>query len=401
MTKRVWIVIICAGAILSVVMGFRQTFGLFLPDITKHIGSGRETFSFAMALMNLLWGIGSPFAGAFADRYGVGRVAVGGGLLYALGLWMMSTADGSAMLMLAGVMVGFGLSGAGFSVVLGAVGRVVSPAHRSKALALASMGGSVGQFLAVPYVQGLIGSMDWITSLLILAGMSLIIVPLARGLVVKDETKASKFQSPKQTLKESLREAANHKGFWLLNAGFFVCGFNLAFIGIHMPAYLGDQGFQPWLAASGLMLIGAMNMVGTYVFGTMGGKFLKKHVLSTIYFGRALVFLFFLMFPLSEFSVLAFSVAMGFLWLATVPLTSGLVAHIFGPAYMSMLYGIVFFSHQLGSFSGSWLAGYLFDSTGSYELMWWINVGLGIAAALIHLPIVERPVARLAATGSD
>lgn len=401
MTKRVWIVIICAGAILSIVMGFRQTFGLFLPDITKHIGSGRETFSLAMALMNLLWGLGSPFAGAIADRFGVSRVTLVGGLFYALGLWVMSTASGSPMLMLAGVLIGFGLSGAGFSVVLGAVGRAASPAHRSKALALASMGGSVGQFLAVPYVQGLIGSTDWVISLLILAGMSLIIVPLARGLVVKDEGKATKANIPKQSMKDALSEAGRHKGFWLLNGGFFVCGFNLAFIGIHMPAFLGDQGFQPWLAASGLMLIGLMNMVGTYVFGTMGGRFPKKHVLSAIYFGRSIVFLMFILLPLSEFSVLAFSVAMGFLWLGTVPLTSGLVAHIFGPAYMSMLYGIVFFSHQIGSFSGSWLAGYLFDTTGSYELMWWINVGLGIAAALLHLPIVERPVARLAAAGSD
>lgn len=401
MTKRVWIVIICAGAILSIVMGFRQTFGLFLPDITKHIGSGRETFSLAMALMNLLWGLGSPFAGAIADRFGVSRVTLVGGLFYALGLWVMSTASGSPMLMLAGVLIGFGLSGAGFSVVLGAVGRAASPAHRSKALALASMGGSVGQFLAVPYVQGLIGSTDWVISLLILAGMSLIIVPLARGLVVKEEVNPSKLEVPKQRIKEALSEAGRHKGFWLLNAGFFVCGFNLAFIGIHMPAFLGDQGFQPWLAASGLMLIGLMNMVGTYVFGTMGGRFPKKHVLSAIYFGRSIVFFLFLMLPLSKFSVLAFSMAMGFLWLGTVPLTSGLVAHIFGPAYMSMLYGIVFFSHQIGSFSGSWLAGYLFDTTGSYELMWWINVGLGIAAALLHLPIAERPVARLVAAGSD
>ncbi len=398
MNRRTWIVVVCGGGMLLLVMGIRQTFGLFLPSITEHLNVGREPFSLAMALMNLLWGAASPFAGAVADRFGAGRVAVAGGLCYALGLWVMAAAGDTATLIGAGLLVGLGLSGAGFSVVLGAVGRAAPPERRAQALALATMGGSLGQFLAVPYTQALLGSFSWVVGLLVLMGTSLLIVPLAAG--VREKRAAA--TAGGQTLRQAFDEAKGHRGFWLLTAGFFVCGFHLAFIGLHMPAFLGDLGFRPWLAAAGLMLIGGFNILGTYGFGALGGRFPKKKVLAAIYLARSAVFLLFLLVPISEVSVLLFSATMGLLWLGTVPLTSGLVALIFGPAYMSMLYGIVFFSHQVGSFSGAWLAGYLFDAFGSYELMWWINVALGLAAAALHWPIVERPVARLApAAGAD
>lgn len=395
MVRRVWVVIVCAGGILSLGMGLRQSLGLFLAPVSADLGLGRGSFAFAMALMNLLWGLASPFAGAVADRFGPGRVAALGGLLYAGGLWVLASSTNTASLVWGGALIGMGLSGAGFSVVLGAVARATPPEKRSRALGLASLGGSVGQFLVVPYASALMGSLSWMMSLLILAAGALLMVPLARGLGGKATVATS---SHTQTMGQALKEAFQHQGFWLLTAAFFVCGFNLAFIGLHMPAHLEDQGFMPWLAPAALSLIGLFNILGTYACGELGGRFLKKRVLSAIYLARSLVFFWFILTPISETSVIVFSVVIGLLWLGTVPLTSGLVAYIFGPMYMSMLYGIVFFSHQLGSFAGAWLAGYLYDAYGSYELMWWINVGLGLLAAALHWPISERPVARLAVT---
>ncbi len=385
-------VVFCGGGMLALVMGLRQTFGFFLEPVTEGLKIGREPFSFAIALMNLFWGLASPFAGALSDRFGAARVTVLGGLFYAAGLWLMSNSGEATQLTVAGVLIGFGLSGAGFTVVLGAVGRAAPPERRAQALALTTAGGSFGQFIAIPYVQTLLSNFDWVMSLHIMVGTALLIIPLSWG---KVGNRAQMTSKSSQTLGDAYREASRHRGFWLLTVGFFVCGFHLAFIGVHLPAYIGDTGFQPWLASTGLMLIGFFNIAGTYVFGSMGGRYLKKNVLAILYLGRSVIFLLFILIPISETSVLIFSASIGLLWLGTVPLTSGLVAHFFGPAYMSMLYGFVFFSHQVGSFSGAWLAGYLYDLFGSYELMWWLNVLLGLVAVLLHWPIDERPVARL------
>lgn len=398
MARPLWIVVLCGGSIMGVSLGFRQGLGLFLEPVSVDLSVGRETFALAMGLMNLAWGLASPFAGAIADRHGPGRVAAAGGLLYATGLLAIALSGDGSQVLLGGVLIGAGLSGAGFSVILGTVGRAASPANRSKALGIASMCGSVGQFAALPYTYVAIDSFGWVLALVLLTCTTLLIVPLAKGIagnpVLGNDDVA-------QTIREAVREASREKSFWLLNAGFFVCGFHLAFVAVHLPAYVSDQGFAPGLGASALTMIGACNIVGAYAFGILGGKFLKKNVLSALYLARALVFAAFLVVPMSTLSVLVFAAALGFLWLGTVPLTSGLVAVIFGTRYMSMLFGIVFVGHQFGGFLGAWLAGYFYDATGSYDEIWWTCVGLGLLSALLHWPIAERPVARdlKAATG--
>jgi MFS family permease len=393
MGRVLWVTIVCAGAILGLTMGLRQSLGLFLPPIDAAFGIGRETFALGIGLMNLVWGLGAPVTGAIADRFGAGRVGAVGGAFYAGGLLLMTASGGGDQLVLGGLLVGLGLSGAGFSVVLGAVGRAAPPEKRSAALGLASVGGSIGQFLALPYAHLMIGAFGWVVALALLAATALLIVPLSRGVAGRTQSE----QGAVQSLTEAAREAWGHRGFWLLTAGFFVCGFHLAFVAVHLPAYVSDQGLPSWLAASTLMLIGLCNIVGTYGCGLLGARYPKKTVLSLLYLGRALVFLLFLIVPLSEVSVLLFGALMGFLWLGTLPLTSGLVAAIFGPAYMSMLFGIVFLSHQVGGFLGAWLSGWLFDLVGSYDIMWWLSVALGLASAALHWPIDERPVARGAA----
>ena len=401
MKRNYLLVAIAGGLILAIVLGLRQTFGLFLEPVTGDLDIGRAPYAFALALMNLLWGLGSPFAGAIADRFGPAKVAIVGGLTYAAGLVLMSQSHDSGMLILSGVLLGFGLSGAGFTVILGAVGRAAPAEKRSQALGLASMGGSLGQFIAIPYVTGLFTAtstatgLDWVLVMLILAATSLFVIPLSKGiagLTAKDSGGGTK-----QSVAEAMREASGTTSFWLLTAGFFVCGFHLAFIGVHLPSFVQDKGLSVETAAVALMLIGIFNIAGTYVAGLLGARFIKKHVLSLIYLARAVLFLFILISPVTEFSVYIFASLMGFLWLGTVPLTSGLVATMFGPAYMSMLYGVVFFSHQVGSFAGVWLAGYLYDSVQSYDVMWILSAGLAILSAVLHMPIVERPVPRLEA----
>lgn len=391
MSRRVWIVILCAGAMGTLTLGIRHSLGMFLPPISAELNIGRETFALSIGLMNLLWGLGAPFAGAIADRFGAGRVAALGGLLYAGGLVMMNQSDSGGQLIGAGLLLGVGLSGVGFSVTLGAVGRAAPPEKRSTALGFAAIGGSIGQFLALPYVQLLFNGFGWSLTLLILATTALLIVPLARGVAGAPPAPSGE----RQSVAQAFHEARRHRGFWLLTAGFFVCGFHLAFIVVHLPAYLSDLGLPSWLAASALTLVGLCNIIGTFGCGVLGNRFPKKSVLSLLYLLRAAVFLLFLVTPVTEVSVLAFGAAMGFLWLGTVPLTSGLVAQIFGPTYMSMLFGMVFLSHQVGSFLGSWLAGILYDAFQSYDAMWWLSVALGLASAALHMPIDERPVARL------
>lgn len=394
-TAPLWLVIAAAGAIISVNMGIRQTFGLFLGPVSLDLGLGRESFALSMGLLNLVWGISAPFSGAIADKYGAGRVVAVGAAIYISGIYMMSAASDQGELITAGVIIGLGVSGTGFTAVLGAVGRAAPEEKRSMALGLASMGGSIGQFLALPYTHVLIDNYGWVSSLVILAATAALVAPL--GWIISGKPQSEAGQSS-QTLGQAFGEAMRHPGFLLLTAGFFVCGFHIVFIAVHLPSFLSDKGFGPEMGTAALTTIGFTNILGTYICGRLGQRMEKRTVLSMIYFARAIVFLALMLVPLNTATVLMFAAAIGFLWLGTVPLTSGLVATLFGPRWMSMLFGIVFLSHQVGSFLGAWLGGYLYDIFQSYDVMWWISIGLGLMAMLLHMPIQERPVPRLAST---
>jgi len=394
--KRTGWVIFSAAAIVTIAMGVRQAFGLFLPDMSTDLSIGRSSFGLSLALQNLLFGLAQPFVGALADRHGAGRVVAGGTLLYAAGLIAASFAGSAIGLHLSfGLMVGMALSATTFVVVLGAVGRVVTPERRSVAFGIVTAGGSLGQFLVVPAGQLLIGELGWRMALVALAGLIAVMLALAVGVSGKPQAAGSQAGGDGQTLRQALGEAAGHRGFWLLNAGFFVCGFHVAFIATHFPAYLTDKGLGLAIGANALALVGLFNIFGSYLFGVWGGKWSKKGLLAALYAARGVVMIAFLAAPLTPVSALLFAAAMGFLWLGTVPLTSGLVGQIFGMRYLSTLYGIVFLGHQLGSFCGAWIAGLMFDWTGSYDSIWVASVALGFIAALVHLPISERPVARL------
>ena len=394
MSRRLWIAILSAGTIMGLAVGFRQSLGLFLTPISTDVGLGHEGYALGIGLLNLVWGLASPFAGAVSDRYGAGLVVAGGGVLYALGLAAMTISGDGQQFVLGGVLIGLGLSGTGFTVILGTVGRAVPPEIRGRALAIVSMGGSIGQFAALPYAHALIGGFGWASSFLILAATALLIVPLATGvsgrILATDEP-------GDQTMGQAFGEAWKNESFWLLNAGFFVCGFHLAFVMVHFPAFLADRGFEPWLAAAGLTVVGLCNIAGAYVCGALGDRYSKKNLLSLLYLARAMIFAMFLIVPVTVGSVFVFSASMGFLWLGTVPLTSGLVAHMFGTRYMSMLFGLVFVGHQVGGFLGAWMAGWLYDISGSYDVMWWLSIGLGLFSAALHWPIAEQPVPRLVA----
>jgi predicted MFS family arabinose efflux permease len=387
-------VILCGGAILGLGIGVRQSFGLYLTPISRDLGLGREVFALAIGLVNLLWGVFAPLAGAIADKFGSGRVVVAGAVFYCVGLETIAASSGETGLILAGTLVGIGMSGLGFTVVLGAVGRAAPPERRSTALGLASMGGSIGQFVSLPYAHTLIENLGWVTSLTVLTVTAAIMAPLAWGLAGKPVAAQA---SDQQTLREALGEALTHRGFLLLTAGFFVCGFHIFFVATHLPSYLSDQGFGAATGTAALTLIGLANIIGTVAAGRIGEIVEKRVALSIYYLLRSLLFLAFILVPLTETSALVFAFSLGLLWLGTVPLTSGLVATLFGPRYMSMLFGIVFLSHQIGGFLGAWLGGLLFDSFGSYAAMWWISIALGVLAAMLHWPIKEKPVERLLA----
>ena len=392
--KRIWIVIACAGAIMCISAGARQTLGLFLAPISLEHGFGRETFALGMGIMNLIFGLGSPFAGAISDRYGAGRVVAAGALVYAAGLMAMTLSGDGEQLLLGGTLLGLGMSATGATVILGTVGRAAPAEQRSRALGLVAMFGSTGQFLALPSTHLLIDGFGWVAALTVLAAAALLVAPLAAGIAGRP---ASADAGEAQSVGEALGEARQTRSFWLLGAGFFVCGFHVAFVAIHFPAFLSDQGLAAWVGAAALTVIGVGNMLGSYVWGALGGHYPKKAMLSLLYLLRAALFLMLLLLPLNAGVVLAFSAIMGFLWLGTVPLTSALVGHIFGTRYMSMLFGIVFLSHQCGAFLGAWLAGYSYDALGSYDAMWWLSIALGLGSALLHWPIEERPVSRTAA----
>ena len=394
---RTTLFVIAAGCLLALLsFGLRSSFGLFLDPMSSAFGWGREVFAIAIALQNLLWGLAQPVAGAFADRYGSGRVLTIGALIYAAGLFIMANASTPGMLTLsAGVLVGLGVAGASFAIVLAAFTRRVSPEKRSWALGIGTAAGSAGQFFVVPLGQSFISAYGWSMALTIFGFIALLMVPCAAALTGRPDTR----QEAKQSIRAALGEAFAHPSYNYLTAGFFVCGFHIAFIQTHLPAYITDMGLQAGLAAWALALVGGGNIIGAYTSGLLGGRFSKKYLLSALYFARAVVIALFILLPISEASVLAFSLAIGLLWLSTVPLTSGLVAQFFGTQHMAMLFGIVFFSHQVGAFLGVWMGGYLFDETGSYDVVWWISVALGLLAAAIHWPIREQGVARLAQAG--
>jgi MFS family permease len=385
-------ILICGAAIVTMSMGIRHGFGLWLQPVTIERGWNRETFAFALAVQNLAWGLAGPFAGAIADRWGAFRVLVIGSLLYAAGLVTMGLATtGAGFLGSAGVLLGMAQAGTTYAIVYGVIGRNVAAEKRSWAMGITAAAGSFGQFLMVPIEGGLIGSVGWQNALFVLGLTALLIVPLAFGL---RETKRVEPATQQQSIGAALREAIGDRSFKLLTAGYFVCGFQLAFIGVHMPSYLKDRGLTPGVATTALALIGLFNVFGTYVAGSLGGRLPKRYLLSAIYTLRSLAIVAFVLAPLTPWSVYLFASAMGFLWLSTVPLTNGIVAEIFGVRYLSMLGGFVFLSHQVGSFLGVWLGGRLYDATGSYDVVWWIAIALGVFAAVVNLPIRERAILR-------
>ena len=393
---RTPLVVILAGCLIALVgFGIRSIFGLFLEPMTVARGWDRETFALAMALQNLLWGIGLPFAGALADRYGPSKVLAGGAIVYAVGVWGMSFAEsGLALHFFAGILTGLGVAFTAFSIAMAAMAKAVGPERRSLVLGLGTAAGSFGQVVFSPLGQAYIANFGWDTALIILAATALVIIPLAFAL--PSETGAKGEAPSDQSIAEALREAGSHRGYVLLTVGFFVCGFHVAFITVHFPAYVMDLGLAPQVGAYAIALIGLFNIVGSVLSGMAGQRWSKKYGLSVIYFARALCILALLMAPKTEVTMYLFAGAMGVLWLSTVPLTTGIVAQVFGARYMATLFGIVFLSHQIDSLLGDWLGGYLYDTQGSYDAIWWAGVVLGVAAAAIHLPINEKPLARLA-----
>lgn len=392
---RTPLLVLVVGCLIAAIgFGARSSLGLFLTPLTEARGFSRETFGLALALQNLFWGLGLPLAGALADRFGAGRVIAFGALVYAAGLYGMSTADTGTLLHLsAGVLSGLGIAFSAFSLALAAMVRVVGPHRRSFVLGLGTAAGSAGQVLFSPLALAFIGSLGWSSALVVIALIVLAMLPLA--FLLPGAPGGSSAELIEQTLGAALREAAAHRGFALLTLGFFVCGFHVAFITVHFPAYVVDLGFDARIGAWSLALIGLCNIAGSFGAGIVGQHVSKRSALAVIYALRALVIAALLLAPRSELTILAFAAAMGVLWLSTVPLTTGVIAQVFGVRYMATLFGIVFLSHQIGSFIGVWLGGALYERTGSYDGMWWAAIALGLLAALLHLPIDERPLPRL------
>jgi MFS family permease len=387
-------VLACGAAIVTLSMGIRHGFGLWLQPITQAQGWDRGTFALALAIQNLAWGCFGIFAGMVADRFGAFRVLIVGSVLYGLGLAGMALSTNALVFALTtGVLIGAAQAGTTYAVVYGVIGRQVDASRRSWAMGVAAAAGSFGQFLMVPVEGFLISGVGWKEALLFLAVFVLLISPLAFGLREPGFT-AGSAPPREQTIGQALREAFKYPSFQLLMAGYFVCGFQVVFIGVHMPSYLRDKGLSPQVASYALALIGLFNVFGTYIAGVMGQKLAKRKILAFIYLGRAVTISIFLWAPLSPLSVYIFASVMGLLWLSTVPPTNAAIAQIFGVAHLSMLGGFVFFSHQVGSFLGVWLGGFLYDRTGSYDIVWYIAIALGIFAALVNLPVREAPITR-------
>ncbi|MCR4267935.1 MFS transporter [Nitratireductor sp. ZSWI3] len=390
-----WIIVICGCLIAALNFGPRSAMGFFQLPMLADTGWDRTTFGLAMAIQNLLWGIGQPIFGAIADRFGTWRVLALSAILYSAGLLMMATATNEAMLHIGGgVLVGLGVAGGSFSIILAAFARNVPAHRRSFVFGLATAAGSAGMFVFAPISQGLISAYGW-SDTLIYMSIAMLIVPILAiplvGNAASNEAAQSEFQ---QTVREALREALGHRSFVLLVSGFFVCGFQVAFITAHFPAYIGDIGIDARYAVIALALIGFFNIIGSLASGYIGQHYPKPAFLSLIYLGRSIAVTLFLVLPQTPTSVIIFAVVIGLLWLSTVPPTNGLVAVMFGTRHLGLLGGVVFFSHQVGSFLGVWLGGYLYDLFGSYDPVWWLGVLLGLFAAVVHWPIREQAVER-------
>ena len=392
------VVIIVAGCLIAMLsFGPRSALGQFLTPMSVDRHWGRDVFSLALAIQNLLWGAGQPFAGALADKFGAIRVLSAGAILYAVGLLLMANATSPAVLNLgAGVLIGFGLAGCSFSLVIGALGKLVPEQWRMLAFGAGTAAGSFGQFLFSPLANGLINGIGWESALVTFAAILLLILPLSLALATRGnaDNVAGRHQ---QSAKEALSEAFGHRSYVLLVLGFFTCGFQLAFITVHLPAYLLDRGLSAADGAWTIAVIGLFNIIGSIMSGWFSGRLPKRYILSFIYFARALAIVAFVTLPASGLSAILFGAVTGLLWLSTVPPTNGLVVVMFGTRWLTMLSGAAFFSHQFGGFLGVWLGGELFTRTGSYDMVWWLAVLFGVLSAVINLPIVEKPVARLAA----
>ncbi|KQM68668.1 MFS transporter [Xylophilus sp. Leaf220] len=387
--------LLCGAIIVTLSMGIRHGFGLWLQPITQEMGWTRQTFSFAIAVQNLSWGIFGIFAGMAADRFGAFRVLLGGSLLYALGLAGMASSPTPLMFILsAGILIGAAQAGTTYAVIYGILGRQIPAERRSWAMGVTAAAGSFGQFLMVPVEGQLIAQLGWHQALMVLAAAALLVVPLAFGLREPGFGAGAVRPVRDQTILQAFSEAFRYPSFQLLMAGYFVCGFQVVFIGVHMPSYLKDKGLSPEVASYALALIGLFNIFGTYTAGVLGQRMAKRKILAFIYLSRAVAITVFLLVPISPASVYVFSAVMGALWLSTVPVTNSAIAQIFGIQHLSMLSGFVFMGHQVGSFLGVWLGGLLYDRTGSYDVVWWLSIALGVFAALINLPVREAPIQR-------
>ena len=402
MTRGSWrtpaVVLVCGSAILTLALGIRHGFGLYLQPMSMDHGWGREVFGLAIALQNLLWGLSQPFTGMFADRYGAGRVLLAGAIAYALGLVCMAMASTPlAFILGVGIFIGFGMSGTTFNIVYGALARAFPPEKRSMVLGVGSAAGSFGQFALLPVALALISWQGWFGALIVMSFVALLMVPLSFGVADRGYATHGHGHGTGATLKEALHEAFGERNFWLLAAGYFTCGFQIVFIGTHFPAFLLDSGLSAADGTISLALIGLFNIFGSYAAGWLGGRFPKTYLLSILYAIRGVAMLALLALPLTPASVYIFASVFGFVWLGTVPLTNGVVAAMFGVKHFATLSGVVNLSHQIGSFFGGWLGGYLYDATGSYQVAWTIAIALSVVAALVNLPIDERPVGRQAA----
>ncbi len=392
-----WLILICGCIIVLLSFGPRSAMGFYQLPILDDTGWHRSTFGLAIAIQNLSWGIGQPIVGAIADRYGTWRVVALGGILYALGLYFMAIADAPIYLHIGGgIMVGLGVATGSFSVIMAALARKTNPEHRSIIFGIATAAGSLGMFIYAPITKALINSLGWSDSLIYLAVFMLIIPLLAIPLYGNSQSAPSKTDEFKQSMGEALNESLHNKSYLLLISGFFVCGFQVAFITAHFPAYLKDINMPDNTGVIAISLIGFFNILGSLGSGFIGQKYSKRILLAWIYILRSILVAAFLLLPQTQLSVIIFSILMGILWLSTVPPTNGIVALLFGTQYLALLGGIVFFSHQIGSFLGVWMGGVLYDLYGTYDVVWWLGVALGIFAAIVHWPIKEQAVERAA-----
>ena len=392
--RPVFILVSCIIMVM-IAYGIRQSFGLFMRPMSIDMGWGREVLSFALATQNLLIGAGAAFAGALATRWGAAKTIALGGGLYASGLFFMAqSATPEALVLSSGILAGIGLSGCGVPLMAGVVGQVAPERHRTTWIGLITGAATGGQLVLLPFTQHLLGAFDWVFAVIVMSILAAMILPMALGISGASKA-AHKSTQPTQSIRGSLREARSHRGFLLLILGFYVCGFQVQFIGSHLPAHIVDAGSTPEWGAIALMLVAFFNMIGSWGCGWIGDRYRKKYALSILYTFRSLLIVGFVLLPITPLTIVIFSAGVGLTWLGTLPLVSGIIIDVFGIRHMTMLFGIVYFSHQLGAFSGVWLGGIIFDATQSYEAIWWIAVALGFTTVLIHLPINDKPLSRM------